>query len=141
MCVIFFCPYLHTDVREIKMIIKTGHGMEEGSKDDIVFELQQPETNWEICKTSTFDDFSPSETLIWKDESLGDCKDFMFNTATLSINFWIKTSDDKTISCPESVEVVMNDEEETSFFTDDMKCENGKNKNWFKHNAKIRSLN
>ena len=114
--------------------------MEEGSKDDIVFELQQPKTSWEICKTSTYDDFSPGETLIWKDESLGDCKEFMFDTDSLSINFWIKTSRGNTISCPASVEVVMNDEEKTSFFTDDMKCENGKNKNRFKHIAKIRSF-
>ena len=69
------------------MIIKTGHGMEEGSKDDIVFELQQPKTSWEICKTSTYDDFSPGETLVWEGSLLEDCEKFMFNAAILSIDF------------------------------------------------------
>ena len=98
------------------MIIKTGHGMEEGSKDDIVFELQQPKTSWEICKTSTYDDFSPGETLVWEGSLLEDCEKIMFNAAILSIDFWIKSSGTDTF-CPASVEVVLNDEQNTSFFT------------------------
>ena len=121
------------------MVINNGHGVEEGSKDKIRFELQQPMTQWKKCETSTIDDFSPGETLVWEGSLLEDCEKFMFNAAILSIDFWIKSSGTDTF-CPASVEVVLNDEQKTSFFTDKMNCGYDKKKNRFKHTAKIRSL-
>ena len=121
------------------MVVNNGHGVEEGSKDKVGFKLQQPMSQWQECETSTIDDFSPGETLVWEGFLLGDCEKFRFNAASLSIDFWIKSSGTDTF-CPASVEVVMNDEQNTSFFTDNMSCDYDKNKNWFKHTAKIRSF-
>jgi len=137
-----------TYLKEIKMVInnsqevKKGRLPKKGTKDNIGFKLEQPLYRREKCKTSTFDDFSPGETLIWKDESLGDCEKFKFDSARLSIDFFIETSPDNEMSCPVSVEVVMNDEQNTSFFVDgkDLNCNNGKSKNWSKHTAKIRTF-
>ena len=121
------------------MVINNGHGVEEGSKDKIGFELQQHMPQLQKCETSTIGDFSPGETFVWNDLLLKDCEKLWFNAASLSIDFRIKSSGTDKF-CPASVEVVMNDEQNTSFFTDNMNCDYDKNKNWFKHTAKIRSF-
>ena len=70
-------PSTLSDVKEIKMVINNGRIVKKGIKDNIGFELNQPDP-WQNCETSTFEGFSPGETLIWKGESLGACEKLIF---------------------------------------------------------------
>ena len=115
------------------MVINNGHGMEDGSKDNIQINLMQLLQS-KLCKTTNLGNFSSGETLAWKLEKLGNCEDVKFDAAKPTIDFQIMTdgSDD---FCPASVEVIMRDDAKSSYFTDNMDCNYNKSKNYKRHIA------
>ena len=115
------------------MVINNGHGMENGSKDNVQIHLMRLLQS-KICKTKNLGNFSSGETLTWKLENLGTCNKVKFDTAKLAIDFQIRT-DGNVDFCPASVEVIMRDEAKTSYFTDNMDCNYDKSKNYKKHIA------
>ena len=120
-------------MKEIKMIINNGHGMEDGSKDNIQIHLEQLLLS-KFCETTKLGNFSSGETLTWKLEKLGNCKDVQFDTAKAAIDFQIMT-DGNDDFCPASIEVIMRDEAKSSYFTEKMDCNYNKSKNYKKHIA------
>ena len=123
-----FCYYIA--LKEIKMIVN------DGGKGKVWLQLQQPRgTKWQRCPTEVID-FSSGGTLIWNAKNLGACKNFKFDSAIATIDFWIKAENSDKF-CPTSVELVLNDDQNTSFFLDDMDCDYSRNTNNKKHTAKI----
>ena len=120
--------FLLLDLKEIKMIVN------DGGKGKVWIQLQQL-PQWKRCGTNQID-FSSGGTFTWSGENLGPCKSFKFDSATASIDFWIKAENDDEF-CPASVELVLNDDQKTSFFLDDMDCDYSRKTNNKKHTAKI----
>ena len=119
--------FLLLDLKEIKMIVN------DGGKGKVWIQLQQL-PQWERCATGVTD-FSSGGTFTWSGKN-GSCKNFKFDSATTSIDFWIKAENDDEF-CPASVELVLNDDQKTSYFLDDMDCDYSRTTNYKKHTAKI----
>ena len=116
------------DLKEIKMIVN------DGGKGKVWLQLQQP-SQLQRCAME-IKEISSGGTLTWSGENLGDCKNFKFDATIASIDYWIK-ADEYDEFCPTSVELVLSDDQNTSYFLDNMNCNYSKNTNWRKHTAKI----
>ena len=122
----FNSELLLLDLKEIKMVVNDGG---KGKAGKVWLTLQQLAT-W--CATKAIE-FSSGGTFTWSGENLGRCKNFKFDSASASIVFFIKAENSDKF-CPTSVELVLNDDQKTSFFLDNMDCGNANTK---KHTAKI----
>ena len=108
----------------------------DGGKGKVWLQLQQPRgSQWERCRTEKID-FSSGGTLTWSGENLKTCKNFKFDSVIATIDYWIKAKNDDEF-CPTSVELVLNDDQNTAYSLDDMDCNYNKNTNKRKHKAKI----
>ena len=86
------------------------------------------------CATKAME-FSSGGTLTWSGENLGRCKTFKFDSASASIDFFTKAENSDEF-CPTSMELVLNDDQKTTFFLDNMDCDYSGNTNT-KYTAKI----
>ena len=67
----------------------------------------------------------------------GSCKNSKFDSATTSIDFWIKAENSDEF-CPTSVQLVLNDDQNTIYSLEkDMDCNYSKNTNYRQHTVKI----
>ena len=85
-------------------------------------------------------EFSSGETITWKDKELGSCKIVKLDANSVSVQFWISMSTNASNQdkiCPVSVEIVLNDEQNTSYLLDELDCNYNGNQNLVEHTAKI----
>ena len=108
-----------------------------GGKGKVWLQLQQL-PQWRVCATDVIE-FSSGRTLIWNDENLGACKNFKFDSAIATLDYWIKAENNDEF-CPTSVELVSNDNQNTAYSLDkDMDCNYSRDTNYIQHSAKIKS--
>ena len=106
----------------------------DGGKGKVWLQLQQL-PQWEKCATGETD-FSSGGTFIWSGKN-GSCKNSMFDSATTSIDFWIRAENSDEF-CPTSVQLVLNDDQNTTYSLEkDMDCNYSKNTNYRQHTVKI----
>ena len=118
------------------MVIKEG----QVSKNSVGLQLRQLPHLWQTCMTTTKVDFSSGETITWNKEELGNCKTVKLDADRVSIQFWILMSSNASYwgkFCPASVEIVLNDEQNTSYLLDELDCNYNGNQNLVEHTAKI----
>ena len=122
--------FLLLDLKEIKMIVNGG------GKGRVRLQLQQL-PQWQLCTTNEIA-FSTGGTLIWNSENLGVCKNFKFDSAIATLDYWIKAENNDEF-CPTSVELVSNDDQNTTYSLEkDMDCNySRRNTNQKQHTAKI----
>ena len=123
-------------MKEIKVVIKDG----QESKNSVGLQLRQTPHLWQTCMTTNKVDFSSGETITWKDKELGSCKIVKLDANSVSVQFWILMSSNGSNQdkiCPASVEIVLNDEQNTSYILDELDCNYNGNQNLVEHTAKI----
>ena len=93
----------------VQMGIHSGPscGSEEGVRIEIKAKSDQ-------CKTKPYGGFSAGDTLDWTRQLLGNCTTAHFNLTENRISLRIKTDIDDSF-CPISVQIVLNDQENTSY--------------------------
>ena len=120
------------------MVINSGPT--DGSEDNVWIQLQN--NNWYSCSTAKIEDFSSGDTLLWSDRKLGQCnKGLKFDSQIAKIDFWIKTDATSDSFCPKSVEVVLMDKQNTTYFSNsNFDCDyiNDNKKIWIRHTAHIK---
>ena len=124
--------FLLLDLKEIKMIVNN-----EG-KGKVWLQLQQPRgSQWQRCSTDVIN-FSSGGTLIWNSKNLGVCKNFKFDSAIATLDYWIKAENNDEF-CPTSVELVSNDDQNTTYSLEkNMDCNySRRNTNQRQHTANI----
>ena len=68
------------------------------------------------CQTEKLDNFSPGDKLTWTRDNLGDCKHIEFDEEKLKLSFWIESYKKNHNFCVESVTVILNDDQNSTFF-------------------------
>ena len=88
------------------MVIGEGGGC--GSDGNVRIQLIQ-NNNHLKCTTEDKWDFSSGDTLIWRTEALGECRNVQFYHANDSMYVLIQTDQDDNF-CVKSVKIVLNDD-------------------------------